>query len=305
MKNFLINILKKTPFIQKFISDWHELKKNTPFTPGHFYSSIISIEEIKQNQDKIWVEPLEEYISGIELNIKEQLELVSSFSKFYNEIPFKAGKTKSMRYYFDNGSYSYTDAIFLYSMIRLHQPKNIIEVGSGYSSSIMLDTNEKFMSNKIKLTFIDPNIQRLNSLLKKNDESIATIIHRKVQDVPIIEFTKLEKGDILFIDSSHVAKTGSDLNHIIFNVLPVLKNGVLIHFHDIHYPFEYPKELVFNGINWNEIYFLKAFLMHNSKHKIILFSDYLHKKQDQVFKEMPLTLKNKGSNLWLEKKIDS
>ena len=77
---------------------------------------------------------------------------------------------------------------------------------------------------------------------------------------------------------------------------------MLIHFHDIFYPFEYPKKWVVNGRNWNESYFLKAFLMYNNNFEIILFSDYMHKFHKESFKKMPLTYENTGGNLWLVKK---
>jgi len=166
----------------------------------------------------------------------------------------------------------------------------------------MLDTNEHFFKNSIKLTFIEPYIDRLKSLLKENDYETTTIIEKDVQGVNVEVFEKLNAGDILFIDSTHVVKTGSDVNYIFFEILPKLKSGVLIHFHDIFYPFEYPKDWVFKGRNWNEDYFLRAFLMYNNEFEIKLFSDYLHKHHKHIFDNMSLCFKNAGGNLWLIKK---
>jgi hypothetical protein len=165
----------------------------------------------------------------------------------------------------------------------------------------MLDTNELFFKNQIDLTFIDPNPERLYSLMKESDKKKTKVIEKDVQLIPLNIFKKLQSGDILFIDSTHVSKTGSDVNYILFEILPILTSGVLIHFHDIFYPFEYPKEWVFNGFNWNEDYILRAFLMYNEKFEIKLFSDYLHKHHKDIFKEMPLCYNNTGGNLWLEK----
>src|SRR5690606_33895195 len=100
--------------------------------------------------------------------------------------------------------------------------------------------------------------------------------------------------DILFVDSSHVLKTGSDVNHLLFQILPILKKGVLVHFHDIFYPFEYPKEWILSGRSWNEIYALRAFLTYNSNFKILLFSHFIHKKHSLAFGKMPLAYKNWG-----------
>jgi hypothetical protein len=114
-------------------------------------------------------------------------------------------------------------------------------------------------------------------------------------------FKQLDRNDILFIDSTHVSKTGSDVNFILFEILPLLKSGVLIHFHDISYPFEYPKDWVFGGRNWNENYLLRAFLMYNNDFKIYLFTHFLHLYYREAFEEMPLSFKNIGGSLWIEK----
>src|SRR5690606_35181768 len=79
----------------------------------------------------------------------------------------------------------------------------------------------------------------------------------------LAEFQRLTAGDILFIDSSHVAKTGSDVLHAVFTILPALADGVWVHFHDVHANFEYPRAWSEQGRSWNESYFLRAFLMHN------------------------------------------
>lgn len=180
-------------------------------------------------------------------------------------------------------------------------PRQIIEIGSGFSSAVMLDTNEQFLNNAIQLTFIEPFADRLKSLLRQSDQQTVNLVEKNVQAVSPEIFEGLNSGDFLFIDSSHVVKTGSDVNYILFEVLPRLKSGVIIQFHDIFYPFEYPRDWVFAGRNWNEGYFIQAFLMYNDAFEIKLFAHYLHKHHPEVFKNMPLCYKNTGGNLWLVK----
>lgn len=302
LKQNLISILNKLPYVRGLYQEKMNFKKNSCYPPGHFYSTIISVEEVKKRQDKIWSKENIDGIKGVNLNVEEQIKLVKQFEQFYSEIPFTENKSNDNRYYFKNEYYSYTDAIFLHSMIRHFKPKQIIEIGSGFSSAVMLDTNEHFFKKSINLTFIEPYTDRLKSLLKENDYATTTIIEEDVQDVRIETFEKLNSGDILFIDSTHVVKTGNDLNYIFFEILPNLKSGVLIHFHDIFYPFEYLKDWVFMGRNWNEDYFLRAFLMYNIEFEIKLFSHYLHKHHKNIFNNMPLCFKNTGGDLWLMKK---
>lgn len=301
IKKTLISFLNKLPYIRGLYQEKMNFDKNSNYPPGHYHSTIISVEDIKKREETIWAKEKFDEILGINLNASEQIKLVKEFEKYYNDIPFWETKTEKYRYYYENEWYTYTDAIFLYSMIRHFSPKQIIEIGSGFSSAIMLDTNEFFFNNSINLTFIEPYPNRLKSLFKSADEKSTTLLESNVQDIDLKTFEKLNPNDIFFIDSSHVVKTGSDLNFILFEILPRLKSGVFIHFHDIFYPFEYPKDWVFNGFNWNEDYFLRAFLMHNNEYEIKLFSHYLHLHQKDVFKNINLCYNNYGGNFWIKK----
>lgn len=298
IKSKIKTFINKLPYVRVL----YKQSLNSVYSNGHFYSPIISIEDIKKREIEIWKNVEVDGVLGVNLRTEEQMKLVNQFAQFYNEIPFKAEKQANVRFNFENEFYSYTDGIILYSVIRHFKPKRIIEIGSGFSSAVMLDTNELFFQNQIDLTFIDPYAKRLFSLMKQEDKQKVKVIETDVQLISLDVFQKLESGDILFVDSTHVTKTGSDVNYILFEILPIIKSGVLIHFHDIFYPFEYPKEWVFRGVNWNEDYILKAFLMYNEKFEIKIFSEYLHRHHKEVFADLPLAYLNAGGNLWIEKK---
>ncbi|WP_338790911.1 class I SAM-dependent methyltransferase [Bernardetia sp. MNP-M8] len=300
-KQYIKNIVNKLPYI-KTLHKQVEHYNNNAFVPaGHYYSPIVLVKEAEEKQDEIWKNQYKDGIAGIDLNTPEQLELLKKISALYPEMPFEPYQKEGIRYYFENNFYHYTDGIILYGMMRHIKPKKIIEVGSGFSSASILDVNQLFFDNSIHLTFIDPDTERLDSLLTQKDKQNCIIKKDIVQNIPLSVFEELEAGDILFIDSTHVSKTGSDVNYLLFEVLPALKSGVFIHIHDIFYPFEYHKKWVFEGRNWNENYILKAFLMYNEKYKIILFPDYLHRLYADSFKEMPLCYKHFGGSFWIEK----
>lgn len=302
IKKSIIKKIKRYINTLPYVRTLYKQSLNSCFPNGHFYSPVIAIDTVKKRESQIWKNREIVGISGIDLRTEEQIKLAQQFEKYYAALPFKSKKQEKLRYQFENGSYSYTDGIVLYSMIRHIEPKQIIEIGSGHSSAVMLDTDELFFGNQINLTFIEPYPERLYSLMKEDDKGKNNVIVSDVQLVSLTVFEKLNAGDILFVDSTHVSKTGSDVNYILFEILPELKKGVIIHFHDVFYPFEYPKEWVFQGRNWNEDYILRAFLMYNKKFEIMLFSEYLHKHHKDVFKGMPLCYKNHGGNLWIEKK---
>lgn len=276
-------------------------KDFSTFVPvGHYYSPIPDRKEVEEKVENFDFNPSN--VAGINLNTETQLNLLESFIDYYKEQPFTRFKSWNNRYYFENDYYLYTDALFLYSMIRHLKPSKIIEIGSGFSSAVTLDTNEQFFNNNIKCTFIEPYPDRLQSILKENDYKNTEIMPCKLQDVDLSVFKELKENDILFIDSTHVSKTFSDVNKILFDILPNLNKGVYIHFHDIFYPFEYIKNWLLENRAWNESYLLRAFLQYNNSFEIQLFSDYLAKAhKDILFKNMPLCANNTGGNLWIKK----
>jgi predicted O-methyltransferase YrrM len=280
-------------------------KTKDAFAPGHYYSPIPLMEDIKKHNFNI---SLPKNLSGIDLNDNEQLELLNSFEPFYRELPFTDEKADGLRYYYKNRFYTYSDAIFLYCMIRHLKPKKIIEVGSGFSSSLILDVNEKFMRNSTNCIFIEPNPERLESLLRNNDKENVLIHKARLQEIPLETFKELNKNDILFIDSTHVTKFNSDVNYIFHEILPILANGVYIHFHDVFYPFEYPQEWLLSGRAWSEQYMLRAFLEYNKSFKIVLFNTYLQNIHEAKIKNrFPLIYKEGlvvTGSIWIKRNTD-
>lgn len=268
--------------------------------PGHFYSPHPDLEEVRAREESIFSR--EKAVLGIDLREEEQFQTLLKIADMYPSINFPESKTLEFRYYFDNPFYTYSDAIVLHAMLRIIQPHRLIEVGSGFSSAMTLDTNEFYFQNTIDVTLIEPHPELLYSLMKPQDKDRITIIASQLQDLDPSFFEKLENNDILFIDSTHVSKVNSDVNFIFFEVLPRLKRGVHIHFHDIFYPFEYIKEWIYQGWTWQEAYVLRAFLMDNPRYQITYFQDFMFNRHGQYFAEhLPLCLKNGGANLWLKK----
>jgi len=269
--------------------------------PGLYYSPFPDLEYIKKNEARIFYSSPDD-LPGIKLNLEKQLELFEKLAIFYKDIPFEASKKENLRYWYENDAYQYSDAICLYSMIRHLKPKRIIEVGCGYSSCIILDTNEIFFDNSINCVFIDPYPDLLLSLIKKEDKKIIEVIPKILQDISSDFFRSLSLNDILFIDSSHVSKIDSDVNYLFFEILPHLNPGVHIHFHDVLYPFEYWPDLIYKKISWNEAYLLRAFLQYNNNFEIVFHNNFLEKKYPEMFYEkMPLCMKHLGGSIWLKK----
>ena len=269
------------------------------FPPGHFYSPLPSHEEVAEAFARGGFGPP---FPAIELNEAGQIARLERFAAWYPEQPFPEKPTPGARYYLENPSYGHFDVIMLYSMLREARPRRIIEVGSGFSSAAMLDLNERVLGGGVQFTFIDPDMSRLRPLLRAADEKRATLIEKRVQEVPLEVFATLGENDVLFIDSSHVSKIGSDVNRLYLDVLPVLAPGVLIHIHDVAGNLEYPREWLDEGRAWNEQYLLRAFLMNNHAYRIELFTGWLFNTRHGWFREhMPMCARGGGGQIWLRK----
>jgi hypothetical protein len=187
-------------------------------------------------------------------------------------------------------------------MLRKLESRHWIEVGCGFSSAVALDTSERFLDGRTKFTFIDPYPETLRAVARPADLSRHQLVPKIVQDVPLDVYDQLESNDVLFIDSSHVSKVGSDVNHLVFQVLPRLRAGVVVHSHDVCFPFEYPEIWLEEGRAWNEVYLVRAFLQHNSVYRVLLFSSFVARRFHSFLeKKMPLCLRNPGGSLWLQK----
>jgi predicted O-methyltransferase YrrM len=271
--------------------------------PGHFYSPLINGAEGKfDHLVDLW-NPKQQAVPlpGINLNTAEQWKLLSSLGRHSQDMESYIKKA-GVRFRFDNDQLGKCDTGFLYHMLRQLKPKQIIEVGSGWSSALMLDVNELYPRDAANLTFIDPYADRLRSALRRQDQKRCEIIEQKVQSVGIDRFMKLRANDLLFIDNSHVSKSGSDVNFLFFEVLPRLQAGVIVHVHDIFYPFEYPWQwVVEDKRNWNEAYVLHALLSDSNVYEIIMWPSYLMMlDRNRVKSEVP-NATDLGSSIWLRK----
>lgn len=269
--------------------------------PGHFYSPVPSIHDVEEHLEKQKQTSLLADLPAIRMDDQTQLNFLGCLETYYSKVPFRAEPTEDLLYHFDNPNYSYTDGIVLFCAMNYFRPKRLIEIGSGFSTCAILDTNRLSLSSQTQITSIEPHAELLRSLIARSNDSI-TIVEKKLQDTELEVFDQLGAGDILFIDSTHISKAGSDVNCIIFEVLPRLNPGVIIQIHDIYLAYEYPDVWLREGRAWNEAYLLRAFLEYNEHFRILLFVSYMQNAHEQWFREhMPDTLLNKGGCFWMEK----
>lgn len=283
----------------------HALGNEEPFfASGHFYSPVIDRREAAAHSDALWPDPAPAVL-GIDFDPEGHRRIIEDvipplLAGFDYSDP--ASRTDSpLAFPPDNDQFGGVDALLLYCFMRHYAPKRIIEIGSGYSTLLMRDVNRRFLGGAARIECIEPYPR---AFLRDPAIGVELRVDR-AQTVPPDVFSGLAAGDILFIDSSHVSKTGSDVNHIFFEILPRLADGVIIHVHDIFLPREYPKEWVLAGRrSWNEQYLLRALLMGSADYRVLYAVQYanLHfaNRLDTLIDHSVLPHRA-GSSFWLRK----
>jgi hypothetical protein len=223
--------------------------------PIHYYEPLPDFREITPEQ----IQRRREF-SAIDFRWDEQLRLLGALESYAGELPESE---------VHNDYFSGLDAVVYYSLIRHLKPRRIIEIGGGYSTRI---AGKALAANQSgRLTCIEPFPERLNG------SSLGIeLITKRVEEIDVSFFSSLKANDILFIDSSHTVKFGSDVCYEFLEILPSLKRGVWVHVHDIFFPHDYPAEwLLKRRLALNEQYLLEAFLAFNREFEVALANYWL------------------------------
>lgn len=161
-----------------------------------------------------------------------------------------------------NETYEAFDAETLYAIVRCRRPARVLEIGSGFTTHIIaraLAANGEG-THEVFDPFAHPEI-----------DSLARVTRRSAAEISDAEFARLSAGDVLFVDSTHVVKLGSEVNRVILDALPMLAPGVAVHFHDVFLPWDYPRGyFLYARMFINEQYLLQAFLAMSTSYKILL-----------------------------------
>ena len=174
-------------------------------------------------------------------------------------------------------------------MIREKKPAKLVEIGSGGSTQIIasaLKMNFLDNSRKSQLISIEPYPRDFLRKLSTDDRDFMefSLIEQKVQEIDLSIFESLQENDIIFVDSSHVFKPGSDVEFEFLQIYPNLKKCVLVHIHDIFFPYDYPIEWNLKESRyWNEQYFLETFLQFNRKFEILASLSMVSHQENSVF----------------------
>lgn len=255
----------------------------------HYYEPVLGMSEVP---DRVWTS--KDPLYGVDFNVEGQLALLRQFDYGAElaRIPIRR-PDRRLGFFYDNESFKAGDAECWYNILRHFKPRRVVEIGSGYSTRMAkqaLDENRKEGHPATHVCIEPYNMPWLESM------NLDAVIRSKVEDTPLERFTELEAGDVLFIDSSHVLRTGGDVFFEFLHVLPNLKEGVVVHIHDIFLPYEYPQHWIERRRYFpTEQYLLQAFLAFNPDFEVLLGVNYLARDHTPDFnRACPVFAKQRG-----------
>lgn len=256
------------------IGSKHYLKRGVLPVPLHFYQPVFDPDSIPT---AVWRRKTN--MPGVDFDPEAQLSLLERLAEFSEECRWPEHATGRHEYYSQNSSFGFSSACLLHSVVRLFCPARVIEVGAGMSTLVLanaLELNQRDGRSHSSFLTIDPYPPAQVKWLVTDTHKLTVA---EVQSVPIEDFTSLTAGDLLFIDSSHVVRTGGDVNFLYLDVLPRLAAGVVVHIHDVQLPYEYHRDYSAAShaarLYWTEQYLLQAFLALNSDYKVLLAGYWL------------------------------
>ncbi len=269
--------------------------------PGHIYSPIPSAGDVERASRRAAQSGPD--LPGIDLRGEEQLRLLAGLLPLAADLP-AWDRPGAHRYRYDNTWFLHADAVVCALLLRHLRPARVVEVGCGFSSALALDVDELFLGGGTHFTFIDPDPERLRSLVRDGDLD-GRLLAQPVQDVPLRPFERLAAGDVLLVDSSHVMKAGSDVQYLVDEVYPRLAAGVHVHVHDVFWPFEYPASWLRTGCSLNEAYVVRAMLTSGGAWEVVLWDSYLERfHRDWLAEHLPLMLAapHPTGGIWLRRR---
>jgi hypothetical protein len=264
-----------------------------------FYSPVPHLDDLRPDA----FERVSE-LPGVRWDLDAQLhflrDMVSIGAKEFRPPP--ASAPGSDRYAADNPSYGILDATVHYGLIRSLKPRRVVELGSGHSTLVTAEAGglNGAEGSPLTLDVYDP----FPGVVREGLPGLHALHRTPAQEVPLRVFEALEEGDVLFVDTTHTVKIGSEVNFVLLEVLPRLRVGVVVHFHDIYLPFEYPRSCMEDfALYWNEQYLLQAFLAHNQSWDVLLAVQALSRlrRSELAASLSPEAVAQDGAGFWMRR----
>jgi hypothetical protein len=254
----------------RFQTDEYEVlpKGRYDIVERNFYSPVPNLDLLPED---IWER--RSRLGGVDLRTEQAIELIEGeLAPFIAEMDVAIdGPAPPGTFFLRNENYESVDAELLYAFVRARKPRRVVELGSGFTTLLIGEAARRNLAEGATIEHLAFDPFPRAQILGEQPPPPTVFEPLPATEVPLNRLEELEAGDILFVDTTHTVKLGSDVNHIILDVLPALAPGVLVHFHDIFLPFEYPR-VWFEKMDyfWAEQYLLQAFLAFNDSFEVVI-----------------------------------
>ena len=286
-----IRMLKASGLFTGYFANWRwavfdeAQRAGLHILPVHYYSPVPDTAHLTlDDQAPVYFAAEPETLQAATDDLQD---LVDRFGERFDEIaarPSYADSEQITQFRFGKAPYRSLEAELLYGLIRARKPSQIIEIGSGHTTLLMAEAIRAEEDYAPVFECIEP---YRPDYLKTLPPEVTRFNDTPLQSVPLDRFRNLQAGDILFIDSSHVVSYGSDVVYEMSVILPRLAPGVLVHFHDIFLPYEYPTDWMTDAkLFWNEQYMLSAMLQDNARYKVRFPLHQLYRERREDMQRM-------------------
>lgn len=252
--------------------------------PVNFYSNIPSVNDVECSFEYRGADRTDgSYLSPTVFSMEKTISFLEEIAQYADEFspPLEKDETNPSCFYWKNPSFSFMDAMSYYCILRHVNPTRVLEIGSG-NSSLVADMALR-ENGTGDLVLVEPYPMDI----LRNIEKVSEIHECFVQDFEISELVSLvESADVLFIDSTHTVKIGSDCLYIYLKLLPEIKKKMIVHSHDIALPYAQPPAKTDKHIYWTEQYLLYAYLLDNPKAQVLTGSYFIQRKLPEISKKM-------------------
>lgn len=286
---------------ERFATDDYEVvpKGRYDIVPRNYYSPIPDLEKLPED---IWER--RGALGGVDLQVDRAMALVETeLAPFVAELEVPAaGPASPGEFFLRNENYESVDAELLYALLRARKPRRVLELGSGFTTLLIGAACRRNAADGVASEHIAYDPYPRAQILGEAPPPPTRLEPVSATEVPLDAFRELQAGDVLFVDTTHTVKLGSDVNYIVLDVLPVLAAGVVVHFHDVFLPWEYPRPW-FETMQyyWAEQYLLQAFLAFNDAFEVLLPAQALAREQaDRLAAVVPsFTPEVRPGAIWL------
>jgi hypothetical protein len=269
-----------------------------------FTSPIPVVDELPPD---LWEQRSE--LAGLRFDVEVQLRFIEEhLARYASEFDPPVERPREPdRYFLRNDFYTPPDAQILYAQLRAFRPRQVIELGSGFSSMVIAEAASRNAAAGTPLSHVVvdpyPSAALSHEFMRSRD-----VVVEKVERLDLSMFESLDDRDVLVVDTSHAVRLGGDVIFVVLDVLPRLKAGVVVHFHDVFLPWHYPRAWYEREEwYWAEQYLLQAFLAFNDQFEVLLGAQLVARERRERLEELlPLathaTSIGQFQSLWLRRR---